>query len=613
MTTRAASHAGSWYTDDGLTLSEELEDWLADVNPSIKGLGAVPQPGARAIIAPHAGYAYSGPAAAWAYKYLDLSQAKRVFLLGPSHHKYLTGCALSKHAKYATPIGNLPLDLHTMSQLRSSDQFEDMSVSTDSAEHSLEMHLPYIFYLLSKRFNPANFPPLVPILVGSTNPHTERTYGSLLAPYLADPSNIFIVSSDFCHWGSRFSYTYYLPSLASLPKDGRSLGKREAPSDPPIYESIARIDKMAMSAIESGSYGAFLSNLRDTGNTVCGRHPIGVVMAAIEILKQEGKLTDEKGRFRFVRYERSSEVHEARDSSITLNQEETGVIEPFESTQAFKLLADDPESRLVISFHGNAGTVCQGWRTDAYRALSSGDPSKIHVLTIDYRGYGYSTGVPTEQGVISDGITLAKYAMEVAKIPPEKIVIQGQSLGTAVSVAVAEHFAVEQSIDFKAIILVAAFSDIPTLMSTYAIGGIIPILSPLRPYPFLQRFFASRIQETWLTAQRLGNIVRSSQRLNLYLIHARNDFEIPWSHSDTLFYAAANATTERGMPIKLMSAVKVHEDYGNAGWANTWTARQDDSGKKVIREEIVSAGGHNRVTTFPAVAKAVLNAFDAAA
>ena len=280
--------------------------------------------------------------------------------------------------------------------------------------------------------------------------------------------------------------------------------------------------------------------------------------------------------------------------------------------------------------HGNAGTVSQGWRNDAYRALSSGDNSKIHLLTIDYRGYGYSTGSPTEKGLIIDGITLLRYALEVANVSPERIIIQGQSLGTAVSVAVAEHFAVERGIEFGAIILVAAFSDIPTLMSTYAVGGVIPILSPLRPYPFLQRFFADRIQETWFTAQRLISMVRASKRFNLHFIHSRNDFEIPWSHCNTLFYAAVNATSEGGMSIKSIDAIKSHKDLGAAGWVNSWTAGQSDGRKNIITQEIVPFGGmpsfeclilsasdmftgHNRLTTFPAVSKAVLKAFEAAA
>ena len=192
-----------------------------------------------------------------------------------------------------------------------------MSTSTDEAEHSLEMHLPYIYHLLSKYFHSQSLPTLIPILVGSTSAATEKAYGSLLSRYLTDPSNVFVVSSDFCHWGSRFSYTYYVPDSAQHVKDGRSLGKREAPQEPPIFQSIARVDKAAMQAVESGSHDAFLTNLRDTGNTVCGRHPIGVIMAAIEELKYQGVLDQSRGLFRFVRYERSGEVEEARDSSVS--------------------------------------------------------------------------------------------------------------------------------------------------------------------------------------------------------------------------------------------------------------------------------------------------------
>ena len=214
-------------------------------------------------------------------------------------------------------MGDIPLDTATIQTLRSTNQFQDMSSSTDSAEHSLEMHLPYIYHIFRGSHEQGNPPPLVPILVGSTNPTVEKAFGALLAPHLADPTNVFIVSSDFCHWGSRFSYTYYLPSSTSNPAKGLSLRSRDDPKDPPIHESIARIDKLAMQGVESGRHDAFLATLRDTGNTVCGRHPIGVVMAAIEILKAEGKVGEDKGIFKFVRYERSSEVLDSSDSSVS--------------------------------------------------------------------------------------------------------------------------------------------------------------------------------------------------------------------------------------------------------------------------------------------------------
>ncbi|MCJ1237650.1 hypothetical protein MMC14_005637 [Varicellaria rhodocarpa] len=333
MAIREASHAGSWYSDDGPTLSRQLDSWLGKVPDHITDVGPIPQSGARVIIAPHAGYSYSGPAAAWAYKSLDLSKVQRVFLLGPSHHFYLSNCALSQCTSYSTPLGDLPLDTTTIAHLHQTGKFSKMSQSTDEDEHSLEMHLPYIHKVLSSSSLDPNtpLPPLIPILVGSTSPAKEREYGTLLAPYLADPTNIFIVSSDFCHWGLRFSYTYYIPSSSSSTSksgspstvDGIHLKpKDKPPTTPRIHESIARTDKMAMDAIESGSHEAFLTNLQKTGNTVCGRHPIGVLMAALEVVlagrgEEERGEGDGKGRFRFVRYERSSDCVKVGDSSVS--------------------------------------------------------------------------------------------------------------------------------------------------------------------------------------------------------------------------------------------------------------------------------------------------------
>lgn len=326
MATRKASHAGSWYTDNGPVLSQQLDSWLEAVPSSTTPIGAassqqghvsIPTPNARAIIAPHAGYSYSGPAAAWAYKSADWANAKRVFLLGPSHHHYLTGAATTACTKYATPLGDLIVDTALVNKIKQEWSLDTMSKSVDEDEHSLEMHLPYIYKMLSLKntafqSNPSSVP-LIPIMVGNTDPSTETHYGTLLAPYLSDPSNLFVISSDFCHWGSRFRYTYYQPAdanAAAVQLNSRS----RVPASYPIHESIAAVDRESMDAVESGQHSAFLAQLRETGNTVCGRHPIGVFMAAVE--KAEA-LGEGKGRSKFVRYERSSLVEDFRDSSVS--------------------------------------------------------------------------------------------------------------------------------------------------------------------------------------------------------------------------------------------------------------------------------------------------------
>lgn len=150
-------------------------------------------------------------------------------------------------------------------------------------------------------------------MIGNTSASTESSLGSLLAPYLEDPTSVFVVSSDFAHWGSRFRYTYYRPS--SGPAINLSSSAR-TPKDPAIHESIKTVDFECMGACESGSHAKWLDTLEDTGNTVCGRHPIGVVMAAIEKLRKETGKQD-IGAFKFVRYERSSEVKRVSDSSVS--------------------------------------------------------------------------------------------------------------------------------------------------------------------------------------------------------------------------------------------------------------------------------------------------------
>jgi len=313
---RYATHAGSWYTNVKATLESQLESWLNTVPDEIEGVGQLPVSDARVIIAPHAGYSYSGPPAAWAYKCLDVSKAKRVFILGPSHHHFFEACAVSPFKTYATPLGPLVIDKETNEALLKNRAFTVMSTRVDEEEHSIEMHLPYVYKVLERQFGKgAELPKIVPILVGSIDSRQEKEFGRLLRPYLEDEENCFVVSSDFCHWGARFAYTYYLPN-SEFGVRGYTLKSSncpQPPSDPPIWTSIEKLDTLAMKSIESGSHQEFTEYLQKTRNTVCGRHPIGIIMGALEI--DEGKVP--KGKFRFVRYEQSSRCIALRDSSVS--------------------------------------------------------------------------------------------------------------------------------------------------------------------------------------------------------------------------------------------------------------------------------------------------------
>jgi len=76
------------------------------------------------------------------------SNSKRVFLLGPSHHFYLNGCGLPSVSAYDTPFGQIPLDMDVMARLRKTGAFVEIRKDVDEDEHSLEMHLPFIFHVM---------------------------------------------------------------------------------------------------------------------------------------------------------------------------------------------------------------------------------------------------------------------------------------------------------------------------------------------------------------------------------------------------------------------------------------------------------------------------------
>ncbi|KAM5355209.1 hypothetical protein ACJ41O_001855 [Fusarium nematophilum] len=292
-------------------------------------------------------------------------------------------------------------------------------------------------------------------------------------------------------------------------------------------------------------------------------------------------------------------------NEASVESQTPGFSEDFTKTESFRLLKKDPESRLVLYFHGNAGHVAQAIRPDSYHALT--DTSSYHVVAIDYRGFGHSTGVPSEAGVIQDASTLVEWAINVAGIPPSRIVLLGQSLGTAVVSGVAEKYAL-QGVEFAGITLVAGFSDLANLLLGYRISGIFPVLAPFRVWPWLVRRLHHFIVDKWRSTDRLANIVRHTKtRLRINLVHAKNDRDIPWVEDNKLFRAAANET------------VGILDDDEFDAWKEQRTIRKGDDAfvatwiaepNIVIRQELFPYGGHNDIMGYAPVALAIMRAFD---
>ncbi|DBA99827.1 hypothetical protein WJX77_001024 [Trebouxia sp. C0004] len=276
---RRPLHAGTWYeTEPGL--SSGLETWLAAADTG--------NTHARAIISPHAGLRYCGHVMAHAYKHIDPQRVSRVFVVGPSHHIYTRQCLLSVANAYSAPQGQVEIDQDIYSHLLRTGHFERMRLETDEAEHSLELQMPFIMHIM--RGQPFK---LVPIMVGAISPDREALYGRLLGPFLDDPQNLFIVSSDFCHWGQRFGFTYH-----DIPKHGS------------ISKSIQWLDQLAMDVIEQGRPEAFTAYLEQYGNTICGRHPIGVLLNMLQHT-QVGHV------IRFQKYDQSAQCQSIRESSVS--------------------------------------------------------------------------------------------------------------------------------------------------------------------------------------------------------------------------------------------------------------------------------------------------------
>lgn len=234
----------------------------------------------------------------------------------------------------------------------------------------------------------------------------------------------------------------------------------------------------------------------------------------------------------------------------------------------------------------NAGHIAQSLRPQSYHCLT--DTSSYHVIAIDYRGFGHSTGTPSEVGLISDGVALVEWAINVARIPPERIVLLGQSLGTAVTSGVAEHY-ILQGVEFAGIVLVAGFSDLPTMLTEYRIGGIIPVLAPFRAWPALLRLFSRFVVDKWHSSERLANIVRHTKtRLRLNLIHAKSDGDIPWTEDNKLFKAA------------VLEKVGIFDDDAFDAWKDERTIKKGDGAFVTIwnsepnihiRQELFPHGG----------------------
>ena len=241
---RRPAVAGRFYPREPAQLASEVAAYIAGA-PC--GRGSAP----KAIIAPHAGYMYSGPIAGAAYARLAplAGRISRVVLAGPAHRVYVPGVAIPSVAAFDSPLGAVELDAEALALLRSLP-FVEVSDEAHALEHSIEVHVPFLQSVLG-RFR------LVPIVVGAATPRqTARMFDALWG----GDETLIVVSSDLSH---------YLPYEQARGTDRRTadaIVALDARLDPEEACGAAPINGL-LEAARARGLTAELLDLRTSGDT----------------------------------------------------------------------------------------------------------------------------------------------------------------------------------------------------------------------------------------------------------------------------------------------------------------------------------------------------------
>jgi len=250
-TARPARYAGSWYPADATELQRVLDADLATSKPLVDARPLL------AIVSPHAGERFSGQVAGAVHGLLRGRLVTRVWLLGPSHHARVRGAALPAKdvGRFATPLGELPLDRDAVEALRALPGF-DGPPEAHRQEHSLELNAIFL-----ARTQPGV--PIVPLLVGDLGDDAHvRALADRMRPLLREGDAV-VVSGDFTHYGPNYGYAPFA-----------------APNDD-VPRRLGELADAAAAALGAVDLPAFSKHLDATHDTICGREPLRLLMALL--------------------------------------------------------------------------------------------------------------------------------------------------------------------------------------------------------------------------------------------------------------------------------------------------------------------------------------------
>ena len=291
---RPTAVAGAFYPADPAELGGLVDRFVAQAKvPAV--------PNVVAIVAPHAGYPYSGAVAGHSYALLRGRKPARVVVIAPTHYEAFSFTSVYDGDAYSTPLGQVPVDRDFAARLVKLDSSIQLSSlghrpDADKHEHAVEVQLPFLQRVLGE-FR------VVPIVMGDQSWENCRALGVALAKLIQGSDTLIVASSDLSH---------YHP-----------------------YDDAVRIDHKTLQGIEEWDYLSMSMNIDQRNWEACGGGPIIAAMIAAErlgatqaqILKyaNSGDVTNDRSRvvgYGAVAFSKGPAQAEAREIAFALSQEE---------------------------------------------------------------------------------------------------------------------------------------------------------------------------------------------------------------------------------------------------------------------------------------------------
>ncbi len=247
--------AGKFYPDNREKLSSMIKLFLSsasliDLEGELLGM-----------MVPHAGYIYSGPVAAYAYRQLGTRDYQRVVILAPSHHVRYPGVSVLDMEAYQTPLGRIPIDREAVRALIASRDWIAYEPGLYEKEHSLEVQLPFLQQTLS------DFK-IIPLIMGDSSPPLCRKLATVLLKTLGTEGVLYLASSDMSHFFT--------------------------------YDRANDMDKLTLEKIKSLDTQTLFQFQMEGKTQLCG---LGPVMTLMELFQKLGG-----GKVKILRYANSGDV-----------------------------------------------------------------------------------------------------------------------------------------------------------------------------------------------------------------------------------------------------------------------------------------------------------------